>query len=177
MTAQKLDVKDIFDYLRIVDDSELTKLLAQAREQAVRIDGLEASANYWKDKYDAECAKLDEQPDAPLHGECQAEIDRLNAEVAMLRDALVDAAVDLEKGGRKETLKHAKEILADKSTLSDWLAAHDAKVRDDALEEAAIRCEYSKSSIFEFSDEIVKGTATNVIDSCVRNIRAMKGTK
>lgn len=78
------------------------------------------------------------------HYECALrEIERLNAQVAMHREALLSAEEYLISRGIQlrgvtgRTLILPKIQSAINSASSDWLTTHDAKVRDDALEEAA----------------------------------------
>jgi hypothetical protein len=60
---------------------------------------------------------FDEQPDAPLHGECEAEIHRLEAQVKMLRDciAYTESAYRLnvvKDDGPSSTLENMQRALA-----------------------------------------------------------------
>ena len=93
-----------------------------------------------------------------------AEIDRLNAQVASLRETLIYVReVVLSDGYLRDGLMVSainKELTADPQ---EWIATHDAKVRDDALEEAAICAESAASDDNKYS--------------IAESIRAMKGTK
>lgn len=93
----------------------------------------------------------------------ETEIDRLNAQVAMLAEGmryLMDWQVKNVAVWHNNAYDNASRILKQKQPeIDEWLADHDAKVRDDALEEAALR----------FDEHCMEVTANE--------IRAMKGAK
>ena len=97
-----------------------------------------------------------------------SEIERLNAHVAMLREVISDAYQDvsISKSVANTLSPVANSIHIE---VAVWIATHDAKVRDDALEEAAIICDrHSGASACECPE---------TAESCRDKIRAVKGTK
>ena len=91
-------------------------------------------------KYQIELMPIDAL--IPHANAMQDEIERLNAQVAMLRTTFEN----IRDGLYIKSFPNSDEIEMTKSVIknaigfteSDWLTAHDAKVRDDALEEVAI---------------------------------------
>lgn len=78
----------------------------------------------------------------------EAEIDRLNAQVAMLHEAL-DALMQLESRGRVMPIGKEWDAarLARRQSESDWLAKHDAEVRKAA--ESAVLAEHVGDNIYD----------------------------
>ncbi len=100
----------------------------------------------------------------------QAEtIERLNAQVARHRDALISAEEYLISRGIQlrgvtgRTIVLPKIQSAISSSSSEWLRQHDAKVRDDAIEEMAVEIESFRSDYDKYS--------------VAEAIRSMKGAK
>ena len=98
------------------------------------------------------------------------EIERLNAQVAMLNSAIERASESLWVSDDEWNDVHmdntnAVEAAAKATNASviAWLATHDAKVRDDALEEAAKLVD----SLYDECEPWMSG----------EDVRAMKGTK
>ena len=102
-------------------------------------------------------------------GKYLSEIERLNAQVAMHREALLSAEEYLISRGIQHRGVTGRTVVLPKiqdainSSFSDWLANHDAKVRDDAIEEMAIEIESFRSSYDKYS--------------VAEAVRSMKGTK
>lgn len=109
------------------------------------------------------------------------EIERLNAQVAMLREALgeyADTGQWMRIGDDPWKLRYNSGYcdgdgfesarLSLEKTESDWIRAHDKQVRDDALEEAAKTC-------IEFGDLCAEVGKANIGDCFAEEIRYMKG--
>lgn len=95
--------------------------------------------------------KRDEEHDS-LVGQLELEIERLKAEVAMLRDALPNireelracqAVIHLAGGfdpayvqGAKAAMSVIDNLLSSKTLSSEWLSKHDAKVRQAGYDQA-----------------------------------------
>ena len=91
------------------------------------------------------------------------EIERLNAQVARYKEFIESTLIcwsNVTELGRN-LIQQGNRIVS--RYPSEWLTTHDAKVRDDALEEAAICAESAASDDNKYS--------------IAESIRAMKGTK
>jgi hypothetical protein len=101
---------------------------------------------------------FDEQPDGDTHGECAAEIERLNAQIAMLHKLLSTSFSAFENGAPcyededdplyignavkfdDETFHQICDALTSiDSASSDWLAKHDQEMRDKAMDEVVFK--------------------------------------
>ena len=80
--------------------------------------------------------------------EALAEIERLNAQVAMLRHNIAWVSGLVENWSGEENGHHDR-IMSQSS--DEWLADHDAKVRDDAIEEMAVEIESFRSDYDKYS--------------------------
>ena len=93
-------------------------------------------------KYQQECDSL------AIIAKQADEIERLNAQVAMLRHNIAWVSGLVENWSGEENGHHDR-IMSQSS--DEWLADHDAKVRDDAIEEMAVEIESFRSDYDKYS--------------------------
>ena len=93
-------------------------------------------------KYQQECDYL-----AMIASQAE-EIEQLNAQVAMLRHNIAWMSGLVENWSGEENGHHDR-IMSQSS--DEWLADHDAKVRDDAIEEMAVEIESFRSDYDKYS--------------------------
>ena len=99
------------------------------------------------------------------------EIERLNAQVARYKEFIESTLIcwsNVTELGRN-LIQQGNRIVS--RYPSEWLTTHDAKVRDDALEEAGQQCQQLALSV-ENTDGYRNGAAW-----CQDRIMSLKGTK
>jgi len=138
---------------------------------------ISADSGYSADSSGRCSAKQYGEAVSALNGNNSQEIERLNAQVAMLRVTFEN----IRDGLYIKSFPNSDEIEMTKSVIknaigfteSDWLAAHDVKVRDDALEEVATECERTKM----YKGARQESYVYNDVWDAAKGIRAMKSAK
>lgn len=108
----------------------------------------------------------------------QAEIERLNKKIALLQNALVDAAVSLGAGGKLELAEFTRSLTTDEEA-ADWLSSNNAKVRDKLIaiadeERKHIAARYQQRIDDDCSD-MTSNSDWMRLEGAVAIILAMKG--